>query len=205
MCLLAWRAVMMMMMTMPRLEHNCNFTIICSAINFMKIAIFRIARNFRNFRKIRNSRWAFSATNLANSHLVTNFTKLAIFRNSWNFRKIRSSCWALLENFIRDPFSALQIFTVFVNFAEGFNPGLLEKHPRIRKMVCLRESKVARGQRCPLRKPQSLSHLLEQLGLCLSSMLITMIANTKICLTQHWGEGRTPHICRSVNCDREPN
>ena len=29
-------------------------------------------------------------------------------------------------------------------------------------------------------------------------MLITMIANTKICLTQHWGEGRAPHICRWI-------
>ena len=25
-----------------------------------------------------------------------------------------------------------------------------------------------------------------------------MVANTNICLTQHWGEGRAPHICRWI-------
>ena len=44
---------------------------------------------FCNFRKIRSSRRAFSATDLANIHLATNLTKITIFRNS---RNIRSSC-----------------------------------------------------------------------------------------------------------------
>ena len=57
-----------------------------------------LMNRFRNFRKIRsNSRWTFSATNLANIHLATNLIKFAIFHHSRNIRKIPSSRWALQQ------------------------------------------------------------------------------------------------------------
>ena len=74
-----------------------NTTTIFRSATTLKIAIFR---NYHNFVKIHSSRWAFSAKNLANIHLATNLTKIAIFLNSRNFRnlrELRSSCWALQQ------------------------------------------------------------------------------------------------------------
>ena len=59
---------------MSSIEHNYDFYDFSLSYNFTKIAIIRYSRNFR---KIRSSRRAFSATSLANIHLPTNLTKIS--------------------------------------------------------------------------------------------------------------------------------
>ena len=53
---------------------------------------------------------------------TVNFTRIKKISNSRDFRKIRRSCLALLKIY-SGFFSALRIFTVFINFIEEFNPG----------------------------------------------------------------------------------